>query len=56
MIRSPAMQAKLITATPLNQPVSRVTRALLSLVHECVEELVRAGRIEGTMHGMPAAG
>ncbi|MEF2549211.1 LysR family transcriptional regulator [Aurantimonas sp. E1-2-R+4] len=52
-IRSPAMQAKLITATPLNQPVSRVTRALLSLVHECVDELVRAGRIDGTTHGMP---
>ncbi|MBB4003410.1 LysR substrate-binding domain-containing protein [Aurantimonas endophytica] len=51
-ISSPAMQAKLITATPLNQPVSRVTRAVLSLVHECVEELVRAGKIDGTMHGM----
>ena len=53
-IRSPAMQAKLITATPLNQPVSRATRGLLGLVHECVDELVRAGKIDGAMHGMPA--
>lgn len=52
-IRSTAMRAKLITATPLNQPVSRVTRVLLSLVYQCVDELVRAGKIDGTMHSMP---
>lgn len=55
-IASKDMHAMLVTATPLHQPVSKATRALLRLIHAEVAKCVANGVLKGKVvaHSGPA--
>ncbi|MNW15955.1 hypothetical protein D3C71_2146290 [compost metagenome] len=50
------MHAMLVTATPLHQPVSKATRALLRLIHAEVAKCVANGVLKGKVVAPGSAG
>ncbi len=55
-ITSKDMHAMLVTATPLHQPVSKATRALLRLIHAEVAKCVANGVLKGKVVAPGSAG